>query len=132
MLTTNQTSFQDVLENESCTKPWERVQAYLESVRCGTSLSVFWMSNFDMVEILLGLVRASREDDWILHLASIRKMILWCFAYDKVNYARFLTYYLVKMSHLPIEHPEVYAHFMDGGFSVQIGKQNPFGRIPVD
>ena len=36
------------------------------------------------------------------------------------------------MSQLHIEHPEVHAHFMNGGFAVQIGEQNPFGRIPVD
>lgn len=59
-------------------------------------------------------------------------MIPWCFAYDKVNYAWFLTYYYATMSRLPIEHPEVHAHIMQGGFSVQIGSQNSFGRIPVD
>ena len=36
------------------------------------------------------------------------------------------------MSRLPIDHPEVHEHFMQGGFSVQIGSKNPFGRIPVD
>jgi len=36
------------------------------------------------------------------------------------------------MSQLYIDHPGVYTHFMNGGFSVQIGSKNPFGRIPVD
>ncbi|KAJ8366495.1 hypothetical protein AAFF_G00353320 [Aldrovandia affinis] len=36
------------------------------------------------------------------------------------------------MSRLPIDHPEVHQQFMHGGFSVQLGSQNPFGRIPVD
>ncbi|KAJ8384829.1 hypothetical protein AAFF_G00198160 [Aldrovandia affinis] len=36
------------------------------------------------------------------------------------------------MSRLPIDHPEVHQQFMQGGFSVQLGSQNPFGRIPVD
>ena len=85
-----------------------------------------------MAEIMLALVRASREGNWMLHLGAIRQMIPWCFAYDKVNYARFLTYYYATMSRLPIEHPEVHEHFMQGGFSVQIGSKNPFGRIPVD
>jgi len=31
----------------------------------------------------------------MLNLAAIRQMITWCFAYDKVNYARFLTYVLL-------------------------------------
>jgi len=36
------------------------------------------------------------------------------------------------MSHLDQEHPDVYEHVMSGGFSVQIGAENPFGRIPAD
>ena len=90
------------------------------------------MSYVDMAKIVLGLIRASREGNWMLHLTAIGQMIPWCFAYDKVNYAWFLTYYYATMSRLPIEHPEVHAHIMQGGFSVQIGSHNSFGRIPVD
>ena len=43
--------------------------------------------------MVLGLLRASREGNWDLHLTAIRMMIPWCFAYDKVNYARYLTPY---------------------------------------
>ena len=52
-------------------------------------LFTFWMSYFDLVEILLSLLRASREGNWALHLSSIRQMIPWCFAYDNLNYARY-------------------------------------------
>ena len=59
-------------------------------------------------------------------------MIPWGFAYDKVNYARFMSYYYAIVSRLPIDPPEVNQQVMQGGFSVQFGSQNPFGRIPVD
>ena len=36
------------------------------------------------------------------------------------------------MTRLSIDHPEVYVQLESGGFSVQLGRQNPFGRIPVD
>ena len=85
-----------------------------------------------MAEITLGLLRVAREGDLLLHLASIRAMIPWCFVYDKVNYARFMSYYHATMSRLPIDYPEVHQQFMKGGFSVQLGSQNPFGRITVD
>ena len=68
----------------------------------------------------------------MLHLASIRAMIPWCFAYDRINYARYLPYYYAQMSQLPTTHPDVYTEFMEGQFSVQLGSTNPFGRIPVD
>ena len=59
-------------------------------------------------------------------------MIPWCFSYDRLNYARYLPIYYAQMSNLGIDHPGVYAHFMQGGFSVQLGGINPFGKIPVD
>ena len=45
--------------------------------------------------------------------------------------ARFLPYYYVTMSHLSIDHAEVQQQFMQGSFSVQLGRQNPFSQITV-
>jgi len=96
-------------------------------------LSAFWMSYVDMVEgIVLGLLRASREGDWDLHLHSVRMMIPWCFAYDKVNYSLYLTPYFAQMTNLGEKNPEVQKAFKEGSFSVQLASSNPFGRIPVD
>ena len=36
------------------------------------------------------------------------------------------------MSHLEDEHPHVSTHLKSGGFAVQLGEDNPFGKIPVD
>lgn len=59
----------------------------------------------------------------MMHLAAIRAAIPWCFAYDKLNYARYLTYYYAQKSR---------PHFIEGVFSVQLGRNNPFGKIPID
>ena len=129
----SQIALDNVMTNASYIRIIHLFQQYHDFLRNDNgSLSAFWMSYLDMVEIILGLVRATREGDWLLHIASIRAMIPWCFAYDRLNYARYLTFYYAQMSRLDIDHPEVYAHFMDGGFSVQLGPNNPFGKIPVD
>ena len=52
-------------------------------------------------------------------------MIPWGFAYDRLNYARYLPYYYTQMSQQPTTHPDVHAEFMQGGFSVQFGSTNP-------
>ena len=67
---------------------------FLEQLRHNNGeLFAFWMSYIDMVEdVVLGLLRASREGDWELHIHTIRSMIPWCFAYDKINYARYISY----------------------------------------
>jgi len=36
------------------------------------------------------------------------------------------------MTRLEEEHPDIYHHMMEGGFSGQRSSSNPFGRIPVD
>ena len=95
-------------------------------------LSRFWMSYIDLVDILLNMVRASREGHWELHLPAIEQMMPWCFAYDNVNYACYLPAYLSEMTHLEKTHPEAHEFLKSGGLSVQIGDQNPFGRVPVD
>ena len=47
-------------------------------------LSAFWMTYLDMAgDILLQMIRASSEGNWELHLVAIRKLIQWCFAYDR-------------------------------------------------
>ena len=81
---------------------------------------------------VLHLIRSSREGNWLLHLYAIRSVLPWCLAYDRINYSRYLSGYYAKMTRLSINHPEVYVQLESGGFSVQLGRQNPFGRIPVD
>ena len=85
-----------------------------------------------MVDLVLGMIRASREGNWLLHLAMIKEMIPWAFAYDRYNYARHLPIYYAAMTRLEEDHPDVFDHMLNGGFSVQLGGSNPFGRIPVD
>ena len=90
------------------------------------------MSYLDIVDIMFNMLRASREGNWDLHLSGIHDMIPWCFTYDKHNYARYLSTYYDDMTNLSQEHPDALKHLRNGGFSVQIGPDNPFGRIPVD
>ena len=102
------------LYNDLCQREFDAVmksQPYSEFIvlydrrldYLGTSngkLSSFWMSYLDIIEILLNLLRASREGGWELHLSAIRKMIPWCFVHDNLNYARYLSAYVSEMSHV--------------------------------
>ena len=81
-------------------------------------MAAFWISYLDLVELMLGLIRASREGNWLLHLHYIQSMIPWCFGYYKQNYAEYLSAYHTQMMQLPEEHPAIHDHFTNGGFSV--------------
>ena len=76
------------------------------------------MTYLDLVSILLAMIRASGEGDKELHVSSIRNSIPWCFAYDNINYARYLSLYQSKTSLLKEEHPDVHIFLKLGGFAV--------------
>ena len=111
----------------------EHFEAYKDSLRQhGGPLASFWMSYLDIVVIMFNMLRASRDGNWDLHLSGIHDMIPWCFTYDKHNSARYLSTYYDDMTNLSQGHPDALEHLRNGGFSIQIGPDNPFGRIPVD
>lgn len=56
----------------------------------------------------MSYIKATRVSDWKLHLASVRSMLPWMFAYDRVNYSRYLSTYWVEMSTLEQTHPGRY------------------------
>lgn len=130
----NQEQLSNVMSSTQLTELITLWQNFLEHLRTENGeLSQFWMSYVDIVEtVVLSLLRASREGNWELHINAIRTLIPWCFAYDKVNYARYLSPYLAEMTNLQEKNPEVHGAFTSGQFSVQLSTKNPFGRIPVD
>ena len=67
-----------------------------------------------------------------VYLSANQSMIAWCFSYDKINYARYLSAYFAEITNLPEKNPCVYEAFKAGQFSVQMSSNNLFGRIPVD
>ena len=125
--------FKDVMRSHSFEEVSQLFQSYSYHLRhSNEKLSKFFMSYVDMIEVLLGLIRATREGIWSMHLSALRGVIPWCFAYANINYARYLSAYLSEMSHLPKEHPDAFKYVSSGGFSVQLGNSNPFETVPVD
>ena len=96
-----QTTFEEVMESASLLHVANLFSEFREHLMndCGP-LACYWSSYMEMVEIVLNLVRASREGNWQMHLAAIHDMIPWCFSYDRINYARYLSTYYAEMTHL--------------------------------
>ena len=84
-----------------------------------------------MVGILLLFLRSTRLANWELHLASVRQILPGVFAYDHVNYCRYLPEYWLEMSNLPSTHPEIHLQFLKGDFAVQ-KSFNTFAKIACD
>ena len=88
-----------------------------------------WTSYISMVHLLLAFIRATREGNWNLHLASVKAMLPWFFAYDRIHYMRSLSLYFKEMSGLS---SYVLSSFKDGLFSVQRKLLKPFSKTAMD
>lgn len=62
------------------------------------------------VFIMMGIVRAEKEADWILHMTCVKAMSMYLFAAGHSCYARALLIYLRAIERLP---PEILAHFLN-------------------
>ena len=65
----------------------------------------FWSKYIEMVQLLLLYIRATRTTDLYLHLSSLKSMIPWFFATDRVNYSRYASCYWVEMMCLERTNP---------------------------
>lgn len=84
-----------------------------------------------MVDILLNIIYACRAGNGDLLIECIRKVIPYAFGYDNIIYARYLSAMLGDMLTLEEDHPEVYAEFCSGNFTVQLS-ENKFSRTESD
>ncbi len=65
----------------------------------------FWSKYIEMVQLLLLYIRATRTTDWYLHLSSLKSMIPWFFATDRVNYSRYASCFWLEMMCLERTNP---------------------------
>jgi hypothetical protein len=105
---------------------------YKDKIQQKSSLARFCISFLDMVEILLNLVYSTRARNWYLYVETIRSTQPWFFAYDRVNYSRYLTAHFMDLLSLEEKYPEVYLEFVKGNFSVQLSHSSTFGRMEAD
>ncbi|KAJ8050587.1 Vesicular integral-membrane protein VIP36 [Holothuria leucospilota] len=84
---------------------------YIEKKINESATFAFWSCYIQMVENVLQLTRATRSGNWELHLSAVRKILPWMFAYDRHNYARYLSAYFLEMCDLPRTHPSAFEAF---------------------
>ena len=81
-------------------------------------------------EILILFIRASRQNDWNLHLASLNDFCKYFFAHDQLNYARMTPLYLANMTKLKTSDYEIW-QYLEENFSI-IKSKIPFVGIGAD
>ena len=85
----------------------------------------------DVAPILRDLTRSHREGDWELHLSAVRRALPLCFAFDRVNYKRWLPLYYEDCVALKGTFPSIYSSFITGGFVVKQTSRSG-SAVPMD
>lgn len=119
-------------ESEQLKDILEQYDAFVANSSQSNPTFQFWYSYIEMVQTLLLFIRATREGDWDLHLSSLRSMMPWFFAYDRMNYARYSPVYWLEMTNLEKTHPYVNEHLHKGEFVVQRQDVYGFSQIACD
>ena len=98
--------------------------------RSNGSLAAFYLSFIDLVELLLGLIRASQHCDW-LHLLSIRRMIVFDTMVLRLWQAKLCEVHVLNgLLQSGVSTPTSTKPMM--AFSVQLSDGNTYGKILVD
>ena len=119
----------DLLQEFLDSKNFLEVQARFDSSL--QNIGNFLRNFMKMVENLILFIRASREGNWKLHLASLDSFVKYFFAHDLHNYARYIPIYLAEMCSLEESEPEIWQYLDAGNFSIQKTKV-PFTAIGAD
>lgn len=91
-----------------------------------------WMDSLiDMVDMLLNTIHFQRTGNWEGFLEAIDQFLPWCFALNRHNYARNMSYYYVDMRNLKSRNPNAYAHLKNGGFCGSLSGEK-HTQIPMD
>ena len=125
--------FEVILDAADYNIYFDQLEAFWDDMKDhGTELQQFWLSYIHLVELTLNLIYATRVGDWELYLSCIKEVLPWTFAYDPLNYAKYLLPFLNDMHDaIKTTKPTVYTAFLGGQFSVQMGS-NPFGKNEAD
>ena len=91
----------------------------------------FWSNILKLELEIMIYVRSLREGDFKLYVDALTKIAPWFFALGHTNYARWIPVHLRDMVALEDKHPDVFAEFMAGNFTV---KKTPhaFSALAID
>ena len=122
-----------ILSKPSAVLSFELYTTFKESIISGEKGSTpqFWLQYAERIWLILRLLRATKENDFDLHLSCLQDMCSLLFAIDHHNYARYAAVYFLHMLNLSHNHPDAVQHLRQGGFSVSRSSV-PACRVPVD
>ena len=106
---------------------------FQDSIRRGEMCKTaqFWLQYMDVINMILVLIKATKENDLDLYIVSLYEHCPMFFAYDHCNYARYVPVYMMTLLNMSATHPGATELLHRNGFSVSRSSV-PKCRDPVD
>jgi len=123
----------NALSSESCAELLLHYSEFKAKVCDGQlgKTAQFWLKYMEKVWLILRFLRATKENNLELHIASLEQMASLFFALDHPNYAQYTTVYLLILLNLEETHPGAKELLSSNGFSVN-RSDVPSSRNAVD
>ena len=84
------TSYYDLLQEGGVQSFLSHYNLFRARQASASPTFALWQSYIDMVSTLPHSISCTRRSDWEGHLNTLEKMTMWLFAYDRVNYSRYV------------------------------------------
>ena len=125
--------FQSLITSQDFKNLFDQYEAFKNSVRNSSlgKTAQFWPGYMDIIWLILCFIRATKENNFALHLTALYELCPLFFTYNHYNYSRYLPAYLVTMLNLSDIHPGTLELLKSNGFSVSRSTV-PVSKNPVD
>ena len=112
--------FTNVTRREDFRRLYNSYNTFKNWIRNGSlgKTAQFWIGYMDLIWLILTFIRATKENNFHLHLTTLHKLCPMIFAYNHHNYSRYIPAYLITMINLPDTHPGAEDLLTKNGFSV--------------
>ena len=97
--------FVDVSQDPRVDTVFKLYEEYIRNASESNLLFSFWSTYIELVQLLMSFIRATRESNWALHLSTLKSILPWFFATDRINYSRYASCYWLEMICLESTHP---------------------------
>jgi hypothetical protein len=123
----------DEFEREHLQHIVDRIEEFTRVGRnYSATFAYYWSTFMAGADVLLHLLRAERDADFILHLSAVSECLPWFRAAGRHNYAKYVPTYLADMKRLEETHPTSYHHLLSGGFVVRHSANTNFNCVATD
>jgi len=129
----SQVTLEMFMENPNVKQVYDEFNEFKTKTRSGLHgrTAQFYQQYIDLVDRYKCFCRAYRTNNIELYTEALEKMIPAFFAGKRLNYARWMTVYLIKLLNLETESPEVKTALSQGGLSIKRSGKS-FSSVPVD